>query len=128
MVCKTTISSMQKYAYNSTLRLRWNRIELLYFGFRHAIMCTKSFADKISASMICVCYVYLDVDACNNYVIPFYRQTYIYIYIYIYIIWQLSLIYVDFRINVVKLCLPLSKLDLPTLRKGCTEEWTQRNK
>ena len=30
--------------------------------------------------------------------------------------------------NVVKLCLPLSKLNLPTLRKGCTEEWTQRNK
>ena len=33
-----------------------------------------------------------------------------------------------FLINVVKLCLPLSKLDLPTLRKGSTEERTQRNK
>ena len=31
-------------------------------------------------------------------------------------------------INVVKLCPPLSKLDLPTLRKGSTEERTQRNK
>ena len=51
-----------------------------------------------------------------------------YICIYIYIIQQFSLIYVVFLINVVKLCTPLSKLDLPTLRKGSTEERTQRNK
>ena len=37
-----------------------------------------------------------------------------------------SLINVGFLlINVDKLCLPLSKLDLPTLRKGSTEERTQ---
>ena len=33
-----------------------------------------------------------------------------------------------FLINVVKLCKLLSKLDLQTLRKGSTEERTQRNK
>ena len=33
-----------------------------------------------------------------------------------------------FLINVVKICKPLSKLDLPTLRKGSIEERTQRNK
>ena len=32
-----------------------------------------------------------------------------------------------FLINVVKLCIPLSKLDLPTLRNGSTEERMQRN-
>ena len=48
-------------------------------------------------------------------------------YIYIYNI-EISLIYVVFWINVMKICKPLSKLDLPTLRKGCREERTQRNK
>ena len=33
-----------------------------------------------------------------------------------------------FWINVVKFMQTLTKLDLPTLRKGSTEEWTQRNK
>ena len=32
-----------------------------------------------------------------------------------------------FLINVVKLCKPLSKFDIPSLRKGSTEERTQRN-
>ena len=31
-------------------------------------------------------------------------------------------------INVIKFCKPLSKLDLPTLRKGSREERTQRKK
>ena len=34
----------------------------------------------------------------------------------------------SFWINVVKICKPLSKLDLPTLRKGSIEERTQQNK
>ena len=34
----------------------------------------------------------------------------------------------SFLINVAKLCEPLSKLDLQTLRKGGTKERTQRNK
>ena len=45
-----------------------------------------------------------------------------------YIIQQFSLTYVFFFISVVKWCKPLSKLDLPTHRKGSTEERTQRNK
>ena len=45
-----------------------------------------------------------------------------------YIIQQFTLIYVVFLINVVKICKPLSKLDLPTLRKGSTKERTQRSK
>ena len=50
------------------------------------------------------------------------------VHIYIHIMQQFSLIHLVFWINVVKLCKPLSKLDLPTLRKGSTEERTQRNK
>ena len=35
----------------------------------------------------------------------------------------------SFWINVVvKICKPLSKLDIPTRRKCRTEKWTQRNK
>ena len=50
------------------------------------------------------------------------------LYIYIYILQQFSFNMRRFLINVDKLCKPLSKLDLPTLRKGSTEERTQRNK
>ena len=53
---------------------------------------------------------------------------FVYVYIYIYIIQQFSLKYVDFLINVVKFTQTLTKLDLPTLRKGSIEERTQRNK
>ena len=33
-----------------------------------------------------------------------------------------------FLINIIKLCIPLPKLDLPTLLHGSREERTQRNK
>ena len=70
--------------------------------------------------------IYIYVRVC----ISMCMHTYMYrIYIYIHIIQQFSLIYVVFfLINVVKLCKALSKLDLPTLRKGSTEERTQWNK
>ena len=48
-------------------------------------------------------------------------------HIYIYVYNTAVLINIcRFLINVVKLCKPLSKLDLPTLLKGSTEERTQR--
>ena len=43
-----------------------------------------------------------------------------------YILLQFSFNICRFLINVVRLCKPLSKLDLPTLLKGSTEESTQR--
>ena len=47
---------------------------------------------------------------------------YMCMYMYIYILQQFLFNVCRFLINVVKLCKPLSKLDLPTLRKGSTEE------
>ena len=52
-----------------------------------------------------------------------------YIYLYIYTYNKAVLINIcRFLINVVKLCKPLSKLDLQTFRKGSAVERTQRNK
>ena len=45
-----------------------------------------------------------------------------YIYTYIVTFNFLLLFYVVFLINVIKLCKPFSKLDLPTLRKGSRED------
>ena len=49
-------------------------------------------------------------------------------YIRIYIIQPFSLKYFIFWINVAKFMQALTKLDIPTFRKGSTEERTQRNK
>ena len=57
--------------------------------------------------------------------LPFAISFSVLIYIYIYNAAVLINI-CRFLINVDKLCKPLSKLDLPTLRKGSTEERTQR--
>ena len=51
-----------------------------------------------------------------------------YIYIYIYIIQQFSLKYVVFESTLLNFTQTLTKLDLPTLRKGSIEERTQRKK
>ena len=56
-----------------------------------------------------------------------YAYIHIYIYIYIYIIQQLSLKYVVFESTLLNFTQTLTKLDLPTLRKGSIGERTQQN-
>ena len=52
----------------------------------------------------------------------------IFAYMYIYIIQQFSFKYVVFESTLLNFTQTLTKLDLPTLRKGSIEERTQRNK
>ena len=64
------------------------------------------------------------VACCRNIEIVLHPATlsYVYVYIYIYISGNFIMIFVHFyRINIIKLCRPLSKLDLPTLHQGIRE-------